>query len=258
MTSSASDAWLPEVRHLAAPWKEWHGRRPHRKLVTRHPSLVTARSGAACGREVLLFGRGWKPHLRKRRLTSSASDAGLPGVRHLAAPWKECHGRRPHRKLVTRHPSLQEAVRPAAGKSCSGAAGSRTSWKWRMTSSTSIAGLPEVRHLAAPWKEWRGRRPHRKLVTRHSSLRPAAAKSCLGAAGSRTSWKWRMTSSASDAGLPEVRHLAAPWKECRGKMPHRKLVSRHPSLVTALWGALGKPWCRPCKGAGTESPENLQ
>ena len=56
--------------------------RPKAAPQTRLPSLVSAPAGRT-------FGRGWKPHLRKWRGSSSAGCALLPGGRHLAAPRRE-------------------------------------------------------------------------------------------------------------------------------------------------------------------------
>ena len=118
-----------------------------------------------------------KPYLRKSRGNSSTRCALLPGVRHLAAPGKEfaAEGRTADSSPVTRLCTRRAHFW--------GAAGSRTSGSGAEVHPHVVRGFRGCGIL--PGWGWRGRRPHRRLVSRHASLHPQGA--LLGAAGSRTS-----------------------------------------------------------------------
>ncbi len=84
------------------------GRTANSSLFSRHSSLRAGRRAPRLARRarptrsgwgVEGNGRGWKPHLRKWGGSGATSHAGLPGVRHLAAPGWGWSGRRPHRNL---------------------------------------------------------------------------------------------------------------------------------------------------------------
>ena len=147
------------------------------------------------------MGRGWKPHLRKWRGSSSTSRAGLPEVRHLAAPWRG-HGRGRHE--CWGGPQRWGELRFSAA--------SRKFSSHKVARKRDPPAAPPPRggtRFCASAGAWRARRrAHRisSLVSRHSSLaHPQGWKPHLR--------KWRGSSSTSRAGLPEVRHLAAPGRD---------------------------------------------
>ncbi len=157
-------------------------RRAHRKLVTRLSSLV---SGAPAG-------RGWKPHLRKWRGSSSTSRAGLPEVRHLAAPWRG-HGRgrqaapqTRHSSLVTRHWRTRRARLEAAPPEVArkfihksgGASGGAASC--RAGGHGAPEGAPAAScHFSLFTRHWRARRARRPTA-------PEPSAPCGGRAACRT------------------------------------------------------------------------
>ncbi len=144
-----------------------------------------------------------------------------------------------------------------------GAAGSRTSWKWRRSFATIHALLPGVRHLAAPGRgiarpTGRTATCHLSLFTCHCGRRPRRCARCAGGRAARSEssphhgavgrWKkwgaagkphlrkWRGSFAASHAGLPGVRHLAATgWEWQRAPSSSRAFHSLPADCTRGLY-----------------------
>ncbi len=165
-----------------------------------------------CGRKNL-FGRGWKPHLRKWRGSSSTSGAGLPEVRHLAAP-ERGHGRGRHEcwsgpqrwgalrfSAVSRKFSTHKVARKRDPPDAL-PTGRDALLRVRGGHGRGRQAAPQTRHLSLVTRHWRARRARRRawrarrrarrilsLFTIHLSLARPQGAPPYGAGAFRPMWR---------------------------------------------------------------------